>query len=265
MLKGEKGKSKKSLEWDKETSFQNIKESIVQITSRGQTDFRKPSILTTDASNIPIGAVLAQKEENGHEKLIYAFSKRLDETQMNYSTTDMELLAIVKSIERFRHYLLGKFLILRTDHRALEYLWSTQNTNGRLLRWALKLQEYDFMPTYIKGEHNIADGFSRPPYIMVRNLQKIEIKEPSRSQCERILSNYHLKTGHGGVNTMEYLIKKRYEWTGIHKDIAEYVCNCKICRMSGGELVNRPNKPIKVEGPNQLWIVDLIGRLETKN
>lgn len=69
---------------------------------------------------------------------------------------------MVKSLVHFRHYLIGKPFVLKTDHRALEYMWSTENTNSRLLRWALKLQEFNFIPQYIKGYENAADGLSRP-------------------------------------------------------------------------------------------------------
>ncbi|KAF9761336.1 Retrovirus-related Pol polyprotein from transposon 17.6 [Nosema granulosis] len=93
--------------------------------------------------------------------MISAFSKRLDKCQRNYSVTDKELLGLVKGIENYRHYLLGRPFTLRTDHRALTYLWEAKNPVGRLLRWSLKLSEYDFKVEYIKGDDHIADGFSR--------------------------------------------------------------------------------------------------------
>ncbi|KAF9762244.1 Retrovirus-related Pol polyprotein from transposon 17.6 [Nosema granulosis] len=93
--------------------------------------------------------------------MISAFSKKLDKCQRNYSVNDKELLGLVKGIEYYRHYLLGKSFILRTYHKALTYLWEMKNPTGRLLRWCLKLVEYDFRVEYIKGEDNIADGLSR--------------------------------------------------------------------------------------------------------
>ena len=53
--------------------------------------------------------------------MISVFSKKLDAPQRNYSTTDKELLAVVKGLEHYRHYLLGKRFTLKTDHKALEY------------------------------------------------------------------------------------------------------------------------------------------------
>ncbi|KAF9760812.1 Retrovirus-related Pol polyprotein from transposon 17.6 [Nosema granulosis] len=72
-------------------------------------------------------------------------------------------IGVVKEIENFRHYLLGREFTLRTDHRALTYLWQTKTPGSRLMRWTLKLSEYTFNLEYIKGEDNIPDGLSRIP------------------------------------------------------------------------------------------------------
>ncbi|KAF9761189.1 Retrovirus-related Pol polyprotein from transposon [Nosema granulosis] len=90
--------------------------------------------------------------------MISTFSKTFDKCQSNYSVTDKELLGVIKGIENYRHYLLGRPFILRTDHKALVYLWNNKNSNCRILRWALKLQEYSFKIEHIKGTDNIEDG-----------------------------------------------------------------------------------------------------------
>lgn len=56
-----------------------------------------------------------------------------DKCQMNYSVTDKELLGVIKGIENYRHYLLGREFVLRTDHKALTYLWESKNPTSRLL------------------------------------------------------------------------------------------------------------------------------------
>ncbi|KAF9761649.1 Retrovirus-related Pol polyprotein from transposon [Nosema granulosis] len=95
-----------------------------------------------------MGAILSQIKEKGQEKMISAFIKNFEKHQKNYSATDKELLAAVKSIE---HYLLGKEFLLKNDHKALTYLWETKNSTSRLLRWAMKLQEFKFRVEYIRG------------------------------------------------------------------------------------------------------------------
>lgn len=176
---------------DEQTNaFEKLKKTLSEITYKSIPDTKKEFILTTDASNIAIGGILTQCNSEGKQNFIEAFSKTLDEAQKNYSVTDKELLAVVKSIENFRHYLIGKPFTLRTDHKALEYLWSTKNQNSRLLRWSLKLQEYSFKPEYIKGDENIADGLSRQHI----NIIDSNVNELSINDKEKILNEYHLKS-----------------------------------------------------------------------
>ena len=101
LLKNESKRSVRTLVWNEEASkaFKNIKNAIVKITYRAQPDFRKDFVITTDASNEAIGAILAQVNHRGKEEMISAFSKKLDAAQKNYSTTDKELLAVVKGLE----------------------------------------------------------------------------------------------------------------------------------------------------------------------
>lgn len=103
----------------------------------------------------------------------------MSKSEENYSVTDLELLAIVKGLKFYRHYLLGKNFTLRTDHRALTYIQSSQNSTGRLLRWSLQLPEYDFSVEYMKGEHNAADVLSRIAVIK-------EQQEPSEPEKREI-------------------------------------------------------------------------------
>jgi len=76
-----------------------------------------PCILDTDASDVAVGAVLSQVI-NGVERPIAFFSKVLGDTEKNYCPTRRELLAVVLSLQHFRHYLLGNKIILRTDHQS---------------------------------------------------------------------------------------------------------------------------------------------------
>ena len=113
-----------------------------------------PFILETDASDVGIAAVLQQ---DGHV-IAYA-SRALSKSEKNYSVIQKECLAIVYGTKQFRHYLLGRSFTVLTDHAPLQWL-SAQKMEGRLCRWALALQEYDF----VKGSQNSnADALSRLP------------------------------------------------------------------------------------------------------
>src|ERR1044072_8309530 len=83
----------------------------------------------TDVSKEGIGAVLVQKDKEGKEHPIAYFSKALTPCERNYDTTNMEALAVIQAIKKFRYYLHGQKFRIITDHRALLWLIS-QQTQG---------------------------------------------------------------------------------------------------------------------------------------
>ncbi|QBP37036.1 putative RdRP [Lampyris noctiluca errantivirus 1] len=124
-------------------------------------DFTKEFILTTDASNYALGAVLSQNI-NGKDLPIAYASRTLNEHEINYSTIEKELLAIIWGTKYFRPYLYGVKFIIRTDHKPLTWLFSLKDPNSKLLRWKIKLDEYNYEIQYKKGITNTnADALSR--------------------------------------------------------------------------------------------------------
>lgn len=124
-------------------------------------DFSKDFVLTTDASNVAIGAVLSQGSVGADKPIAYA-SRTLNSSEMNYSTIEKELLAIVWATKYFRPYLFGRKFKIITDHKPLQWVMSLKEPNARLTRWKLKLSEYDFTVIYKQGKHNTnADALSR--------------------------------------------------------------------------------------------------------
>jgi phosphoribosylformylglycinamidine (FGAM) synthase PurS component len=110
-------------------------------------DYSKPFILSTDASNTAVGAILYQDFEDGRHPCYY-LSRSLTPAEKNYSATEKECLAMVWAMKTLRHYIYGSTFTLVTDHQALIWLMSYKDNSHRLLRWSISLQE--FMPFTIQ-------------------------------------------------------------------------------------------------------------------
>ena len=120
-------------------------------------------ILDTDASDETIGAVLSQVQL-GREKVIAFGSQSLGKSERNYCATDRELLALKYFVQYYKHYLLGRKFVVRSDHESLKWLYSLKEPKHRIARWIEVLSEFDFELEYQPGrKHSNADAMSRCP------------------------------------------------------------------------------------------------------
>ena len=147
-------------------AFEILKEKLITAPILSSPDWTQPFTLQTDSSQYGVGAVLCQTL-SGEEKVIAYASKSLNKAQKNYMVSDRECYAIIWGIRHFRTYLIGKRFELLTDHSALQFLNTmrlNRDLSGRLARYQMFLQEYDFQPQYRKGKLNDnADALSREP------------------------------------------------------------------------------------------------------
>ncbi|XP_050104654.1 uncharacterized protein LOC126584261 [Malus sylvestris] len=142
-------------------AFNNLKQELTSAPIIMAPDWSLPFELMCDASDYAIGAVLGQRV-NKLPHVIYYASRTLNDAQLNYSTTEKELLAIVFALEKFRSYLVGSKVIVFSDHAALRYLMTKKDAKPRLIRWILLLQEFDLEVRDKKGSDNVvADHLSR--------------------------------------------------------------------------------------------------------
>ena len=142
-------------------AFLALKEALTTAPILRSPEWSVPFEIMCDASDYAVGAILGQKIEKRSHVIHYA-SRTLSDTQMHYTTTEKELLAVVFALEKFRSYLLGSKVIIYSDHAALRYLMSKKDAKPRLIRWILLLQEFDIEIRDKSGCKNlVADHLSR--------------------------------------------------------------------------------------------------------
>ena len=107
-----------------------------------------------DASDYAVGAVLGQRKGIIFHAIYYV-SKVLNDAQLNYATTEKEILAIVYALEKFRSFLVGSKVIVYTDHAAINYLLTKVDSKPMLIRWILLLQEFDLVIQDKKGSEKL--------------------------------------------------------------------------------------------------------------
>ena len=126
-----------------QSAFETLKEALTQAPILAYPDFTLEFTLATDASDHGLGYVLGQVH-NGREVVIAYGGRKLLPAEKNYSVTEREALAVVAGIKHYQHYLYGAHFKVLTDHSAVRWLMSLKMPCGRLARWALLPQQYDF-------------------------------------------------------------------------------------------------------------------------
>ena len=142
-------------------AFTMLKQALIEAPILQSLNWDLPFEIICDALDYAVGAVLGQRLDKKPMAIYYA-SKTLIEAQINYTTTEKELLAVVYALEKFWPYILGSKIIIYTNHAALKYLLSKKEARPRLIRWVLVLQEFDLEIKDKKGSKNsVADHLSR--------------------------------------------------------------------------------------------------------
>lgn len=147
-----------------DSAFNAAKDLLSSAPELSAPCFTLPFKLQVDASSSGAGAVFLQEDANGVEHPVCYFSKKFTNAQHKYSTIEKETLALVLALQHFEVYLGGSnhVITVYTDHNPLVFLHSMQNSNQRLMRWPLIIQEYNLNIQYCKGSENtVADALSR--------------------------------------------------------------------------------------------------------
>jgi len=154
-------------EWTNETqkAFETLKEKLIAAPVLLLPDSTKPFVVTTDASDFAIGAVLTQDQGKGEQPVAYE-SRKLSSAERNYAVHEKELLAIIHAIRTWRMYLEGQKFMVITDHASLEYIKTQNNLSRRQARWLETLQAHDFKVKYHLSKTNVVTNtLSKQPYL----------------------------------------------------------------------------------------------------
>jgi hypothetical protein len=149
---------KDSFSWtDTHTAaFLQLKQSLTEAPVLALPNFTIPFILECDASGSGIGLVLMQ-----NKRPIAYYSKSLGPKVTALSTYEKEAIAILESLKKWRHYLIGSPLIIKTDHQILKFMSDQRVNTGMQHKLMLKLMEFDYLIEYKKGQENkAADALS---------------------------------------------------------------------------------------------------------
>ncbi|KAJ4425473.1 hypothetical protein ANN_28089 [Periplaneta americana] len=124
-------------------------------------DFQRPFILQNDACGSAVAAVLMQETEDGCRPTTYASRTLTDQERQNW-IYELEALAVLFGVEKFRLYLEHVEFRLQVDNQALCRVLAHPRNSGRLARWAMRLYAFRLTVEHIRGTQNIiADSLSR--------------------------------------------------------------------------------------------------------
>lgn len=208
-------------------------------------------VVETDASEHSIAATLSQSG-----RPVAFFSRTLSTSESRHSSVEKEAYAIVESLRRWRHFLIGRHFILITDQKSVSFMFDQHHAskikNEKILRWRLELSCYSYDITYRPGKQNeVADALSRVC---------------GATATEKLFS-LHSDLGHPGVTRMAHWIKSRNLPFSI-EEIKKMTASCPVC----AELKPRFYKPdemklIKATVPFERINLDFKGPLPspTKN
>lgn len=162
----------------RQIAFDRLKEILASEPVLKLPDFGKAFEVIVDACGQGLGGILQQE----HHPIAYE-SRQLRPHEKNYPTHDLELLAVVHALKKWRHYLLGRAFELVTDHKSLKWIFTQPELNMRQRRWVELLQEFSFEIKFRPGKCNqAADALSRRVISLAISLLSSSIPEEVRKE-----------------------------------------------------------------------------------
>ena len=293
------GPKRSTVKWNPaaDNAFLAAKDALLSITTLAFPKGNLPLVLTTDASDRAVGAILTQVDGDTSRPLEF-FSRKLSSPQQRYSTFDRELLAIFMSIKHFRHLLEGREFKIFTDHKPLIHLGSMKDPSPRQQRQISFIMEFSCTIHYIAGRENVAaDCFSRnscaiyhDPLFSVETLRQsqpdqddvqifaehlitengISFDSSLPGTLRPILSRHLRKQAFNALHKLHHpgsagtyeLLRSRVIWPSMRRDVKLWVSECTMCQKNK---VTRHIKPPLMHFPTgnrfDVLHIDLVGPL----
>ena len=203
-------------EWkpEQEYAFQHLKAKRTRQPILHFPDFSKEFVLTTDASNTGMGAVLSQGPLEKDLPVAYA-SRSLNKAEIKYTISEKELLAVVWATRYFRPYLYGRHFKIVIDHKPLTWIMNVKDPDSQLLRWGIHLEECDYEIIHKRGSQNTyADALNRIGSVTDEAKSSTKLDEETKRQL--LYEFYDAPVGgHLGMNRTFRAIKSRYTWPNM--------------------------------------------------
>ena len=179
---------KRSWTWsgEQEKAFKNLKDLLLSSEILVHYDVNGETLLSTDACQYGLGAVLYQKRNSEWRPVAYA-SRTLAPAESRYAIIEKEALAVTWGCEKFSQYLIGRQFKIQTDHRPLVAVLDTKRLDEvtpRLQRFRLRLLRFDYSVSYVPGkDQQVPDAFSRAPLVVTEDETLINAVEEHSIFC----------------------------------------------------------------------------------
>jgi hypothetical protein len=142
-------KQDRSFSWNDDTEkyFVEVKKAISSAPVLAKPNFEKYFIIYTNATEEAISVILLQKDDQNNDQPIAYMSQSLSDDEFKYTLIEKHTYALVKAIEKFHHYILGKHTQVKVPLPAVKFFLSQTHLSGKLAHWLAKIQEHDFTIT----------------------------------------------------------------------------------------------------------------------
>ena len=287
-------KSDVPFQWtqDQEEAKKALSEAITQSPILQKLDFTQPMTLTTDASDKALGAVLSQ-----NDRPIAFLSKTFSQTECNWPIYEKEMFAVIYTLHKWEHWLLGVDLTIITDNSALSHIQNQPKLVAKQARWIQFLEQFNYKMVHRPGaENKVADGISRQDIYgitIVDNQQWLErirnltekIEKPTKMEEHNgllyknnrlyipgyqdvkmtiIQENHDGIAGHLGYKKTLAKVTKSYYWEKMAPDIKKFVDTCEACQRSKGSTQKQFGTLNPIAPPSdkfEAYSMDFIGPL----